>query len=380
LIYHEQGNQEAAAQHLLKSRGLGEQTALVDWPYRWCLAQARLRETWGDLEAALDLLDEAKRVYVRIPVPDIRPIEALKARVYVRQGRLTKALDWVHERGLPVDDDLSYLREFEHTTLTRVLIAEYKSNHAERSVLQAMGLLERLLEAAEEGRRLGSVIEILVLQALAHAAQGQHPLALAPLERALALAEPEGYVRIFVDEGPPIEALFKRMKVENGRMKGYVHKLLAASRDKETQPFDSASRGIPVGQDKPSPLHGDHGESQARVSLSPQPLIEPLSERELEVLRLIAEGLTNQEIASGLFLSHNTVKVHTRNYLWQTGCPQTVPRRLPGHESWVFCRPRLIAWMPKPRIYRFRNRIFCLISSGCLPFLFPSTLPKQPPQ
>ena len=118
--------------------------------------QARLKESEGDLEAALDLLDEAKRPYVRNPVPDIRPIEALKTKVYVRQGRLPKALAWVQERGLSVDDELSYLREFEHITLARVLIAEYKDKGAERSVLQAIGLLERLLKAAEEKRRMGS--------------------------------------------------------------------------------------------------------------------------------------------------------------------------------------------------------------------------------
>ncbi|GAG26462.1 unnamed protein product, partial [marine sediment metagenome] len=199
MLYHEMGDQEAAAQHLLKSRELGEQSTLSDWPYRWCLTQAQLKETWGDLEAAHDLLDEAKRLYVRNNLPVIRPIEALKARVYVRQGRLPKALDWVHERGLSVDDELSYLREFEHMMLARVLIAkasspiaEYKSNRAEHSVLQAIGLLERLLKAAEEGRRMGSVIDILVLQALAHQSQDDIPLALAPLERALSLAEPEG--------------------------------------------------------------------------------------------------------------------------------------------------------------------------------------------
>jgi LuxR family maltose regulon positive regulatory protein len=114
---------------------------------------------------------------------------------------LDEALDWARERGLSAHDDLGYVREFEHITLARVLLARYKSDREERYIHEAMGLLERLLQAAEEGGRMGSVIEILVLQALAHEAQGDSPAALVPLERALALAEPEGYVRIFVDEG-----------------------------------------------------------------------------------------------------------------------------------------------------------------------------------
>ena len=119
LLYHEQGDQQSAAQHLTKSEELGEQTALIDWPYRWRLAQARLKEAEGDLKTALDLLDEAMRLYVRASVPNFHPIDALKARVYLRQGRLSEALAWVRERGLSVDDDLSYPCEFEHITLAR---------------------------------------------------------------------------------------------------------------------------------------------------------------------------------------------------------------------------------------------------------------------
>ena len=100
----------------------------------------------------------------------------MKARIWVAQGRLTKALEWVREQGLSVDDVPSYLREFEHMTLARVLIARYKSDRETGSIHGAIGLLERLLQAAEEGGRMGSVIEILALLALAHAAQGDIPL------------------------------------------------------------------------------------------------------------------------------------------------------------------------------------------------------------
>ena len=185
LLCHEQGDQQSAAQHLRKSGELGEQTALNDWPYRWRLAQARLKEAEGDLEAALDLVDEAKRLYVKTSVPDFHPIDALKARVYLRQGRLSEALAWARERGLSVDDDLSYLDEFEHITLARILIASHQNDPLAGSIHQAFALLERLLQAAEVVGRMGSVIEILVVQALAFQTQGNVSQALVSMERAL---------------------------------------------------------------------------------------------------------------------------------------------------------------------------------------------------
>jgi LuxR family maltose regulon positive regulatory protein len=111
------------------------------------------------------------------------------------------ALDWARAQGPSAEDDLSYLSEFAHVTLARVLIAHDKSGHDDRSIHQAMRLLARLREAAHAGERTGSAIDILVVQALAHNAQGNICRTLVPLERALALAEPEGYVRTFVDEG-----------------------------------------------------------------------------------------------------------------------------------------------------------------------------------
>jgi hypothetical protein len=135
--------------------------------------------------------------------PNVRPVAALKARVWVAQGRLGEALKWTRARGLSAADELSYLREFEHITLARMLLAQSRGDGPDRSMPNAMALLQRVLKSADEGGRIGSVIEILVLQALAHRMGSDIPAALVPLERALALAEPEGYVRIFVDEGPP---------------------------------------------------------------------------------------------------------------------------------------------------------------------------------
>ncbi len=205
----ERGDLAAATEHLLRSKEIGEQGELPVWRWRWCVAQARLNEAEGDLEGALSLLDEAQRLFIRTPLPDVRPILARKARIRAAQGRVAEALQWAHARGLSVDDDLSYLHEFEHLTLARVLIARYESERAAGAVHDAVRLLERLLHAAEAGGRGGSVIQILALLARAHQAQGNTAAALAPLERALPLAEAEGYVRVFVDEGPPMARLLQ---------------------------------------------------------------------------------------------------------------------------------------------------------------------------
>jgi LuxR family maltose regulon positive regulatory protein len=297
-LHRERGDLETAAQDLLTGRKLGEQVELPDWQHRWYIAQARLHETKGDLDGALDLLEEAERRFVRTPVPIIRPIAALKTRIRIAQGKIAEALDWVLARDLSVDDELSYLHEFEHMTLARVLIAQEKRGLVDGSIHDAQGLLERLLQAAEEGGRKGSVIEILVLQALAHEVQGNFAPALVSLERALTLAEPEGYVRIFVDEGLPMARLLSEAAA-HGVMPYYVGKLLAVF-EAEKQKSEDKSYLPPVSPALPE-RHRDG-----------EPLIEPLSQRELKILQLIAQGLSNREISERLFLALSTVKGHNQ--------------------------------------------------------------------
>ena len=287
-VHRERDDLPAATQHLLRSQELGEHTGLPQNRYRWRVAMARIRQAEGDLGGALDLLNEAERLYVGDFFPNVRPVPALKARVRVAQGELAKALGWAREQGLSVDDDLSYLREFEHITLARVLLARYAAEHAERSIQEATRLLEHLLRAAEEGQRTGSVIEILVLQALARQARRDVPAALASLQRALTLAEPEGYVRIFVDEGPPMASLL-RAAAKQGITPNYVRRLLAAA--SKTEDSTPASQG----------------------------LIEPLSERELDVLRLLGTDLGGPDIARELVVSLNTVRTHTKNIYAKLG-------------------------------------------------------------
>ncbi len=122
-LHRERNDLSAATQHLLRSKELGEHTGLPQNPYRWRVAMARIREAEGDLDGALDLLHEAERLYVGDLFPKCASYPALKTRVWVAQGRLGEALGWAREQGLSVEDDLSYLREFEHITLARVLLA-----------------------------------------------------------------------------------------------------------------------------------------------------------------------------------------------------------------------------------------------------------------
>jgi LuxR family maltose regulon positive regulatory protein len=303
-LYREQGDPEAAIGHLLRSQELGDPAALPDWRYRLCRAQARFKATQGDVTGALDLLDQAERYYYRNPVPDLRPLAALKTRVWLAQGRLGEALRWVDEQGLSVDDELSFVREFEHITLARVLISEYTRDHADPVMRKVLSFLDRLQRAAEAGGRMGSAIEIAVVSALAHQAHGNLALALVALERALRLAEPEGYVRIFVDEGPPMARLLSAAAAQ-GMLPGYIGKLLAAFSTQDTE----------------TRRHGDKQQGMLAhepVSLSPglpvsESLVEPLSARELEILRLIAQGLSNSAISARLFLALSTIKGHNRN-------------------------------------------------------------------
>ena len=205
-VFIEQDDLEAAAQHLLRSKELGEYARLQESRHRWYVAKARIEAALGNLERALDLLDQAERLAVGGPTPEYRPIAALKARVWIRQGKVATALEWGRERGLSVDDELSYGREFEHITLARAYLADpgtVRSDHAVRAVID---FLDRLLAAAEAGGRHGNAIEILALQALAHEMQGDRSLALASLARALPW-QAEGAVRLFVDQGPPMAQL-----------------------------------------------------------------------------------------------------------------------------------------------------------------------------
>jgi LuxR family transcriptional regulator, maltose regulon positive regulatory protein len=290
-LYCEHNDLDTAEQHLLKSKELGELNGLPKNPYRWRVAMARIQGVQGDLDGALDLLDEAEPLYVGDFAPNVRPIQALKARVWIKQGELEKALAWARTQKLSIDEEPNYLREFEKITFARLLLSQYQSDHIDRLLRDAIGYLEGLLKAAEEGGRTNSVIEILILLALAHRLQEDMPAALSSLERALKLAEPEGYIRIFVDEGAAMEKLLRKA-VTSKSTPDYVAKLLSA--------FEAERKGS--GEETPP--------SAAPVSSS---LIEALSQRELDILRLFKTELSGPEIAQELVIALSTVRTHTKS-------------------------------------------------------------------
>ncbi|MCC9077601.1 LuxR C-terminal-related transcriptional regulator [Litorilinea aerophila] len=280
-IYREQGKLDAARQEMERCEALGEPAGLGDFPFRVRRARAEAMLDQGDHASALLLLDDAERHYLRSPVPMVKPIPAMRARVWLAQGRLAEALAWARERGLSLDDEISFLSEFEHLTLAYLLMAQDKHG-------AALPLLDRLGRAAEAGGRTGSVIEIGIAQALAHHAQNDIPGSLSALERTLTLAEPEGYVQVFVRHGAAMAALLAEA-AKAGISSNYVRRLRAA--------MGAPTAGAPVDP----------------------PLLDPLSDREFDVLKLLVTEMNGPEIARELVVSLNTLRTHTKNIYGKLG-------------------------------------------------------------
>jgi len=245
---------------------------------------ARVLQAQGNFQGALETLQKADQVRRKFPVVPVLTsmIETSKVRLWLAQGNTAAAERWAQENRVgerETFDESPEEKEQLLVTLARVLIAQ-------RKVDEALRLLNRLGENAEAKGRVGILIEILVLQAMALQAKGNTAHALGALKKSLALAEPEGYVRVFVGEGVPMAELL-RQAASRGIAPRYVSKLLAAF------PASSA-RG-------------------------PSPLVEPLTKRELEVLRLVAQGASNRAIAESLVVTTGTIKTHVSRIMGKLG-------------------------------------------------------------
>jgi len=271
-LLHEWNDLEAAARHLAKGIELGAQWGNVDALCGDHVALARVRLAQRDLAGALASLEEAERLVREQTVHPLAAAQvgAFRAHLWLVEGNLAAAGRWVQDRGLTVESDPATMHGGEALVLARLLMARGKAAAAAR-------WLARLLAWADGSGRLGDTAQVLAMLALADSAQS-----LAHLERALSLAEAEGYVRLFVDEGPPMAALLRRAAWQ-GIAADYAGRLLAV--------FEAGAASPPPSGALP----------------------EPLSERELEVLRLVAAGLSNREIAGRLVIAVSTVKSHTNS-------------------------------------------------------------------
>ena len=240
-------------------------------------------------------MDEAARTALGPGVTGLlNPVPAQRARLLLAQGDVAAAAAWTSGRGLGPDDEPRYPREREYLVLARVLLAQDRP-------VQALKLLEGMLTAAAVQSRTGSVIEIGSLRALALAARGDQDAAADALTRALALGCPQGYVRMFADEGAPMRALLARLVAAQLGQRTSGRDITPATA-RLLRACDAAGDAAPRG----------------RAAASPG-LIEPLTERELEVLRLLAAGRSNQRIAHELVVALDTVKKHVTHILGKLG-------------------------------------------------------------
>jgi LuxR family maltose regulon positive regulatory protein len=266
---------------------------MLGWSY---LCLMRVLFSRGDWVGAEEATRKLGRIAQETATPAWIPkqMAAWQARLWLAQNKLEAASQWVEEQGFqegrepeaPHEIDFFVLNDY--VVLARILFVQEKLE-------ETTNLLLHLLDAAEVGGRTTKAIEIQILQGLTFQAGGEISRALAAIEQAIGLAEPEGFIRIFVDEGPPMARLLYEA-LSRGIAPDYVRRLLVA---------------FPVTEPEQTDV--------SQILASNSEVIEPLSERELEVLQLLAEGLTNQEIGSRLFLALNTVKAHSSNIYGKLG-------------------------------------------------------------
>jgi LuxR family transcriptional regulator, maltose regulon positive regulatory protein len=294
-LLYERNNLAEAEQHLQTGLTLAQPGAEMAILTVGRIALSRLRLAQNDVTGAFETIRQAQELARQNnDAYWAAQAAAQQARLWLDQARgrgekraLQAATRWAAESGLEETDPPAYLREVEHLVLARLLFQQGRQQADLPALEAASRLLERLRQAAAEAGRTGRLLEILALQALAYHGQNRPEPALAALDQALGLARPEGYQRLFLDEGPAMETLLRRA-ASRGIAPDYVNKLLAT--------FSTAEPG---------------------QQPAAQALVEPLSERELEILHLVANGRSNHDIARELALTVGTVKWHLNNIYGQ---------------------------------------------------------------
>jgi LuxR family maltose regulon positive regulatory protein len=299
-VHYERDELAAAHEHATRGVMLCRQLAFTQPLATGLAVLARTRQAQGDAAGALELVGQAEQVR---PSPQmvalLNPVPVWRTRLLLANGQVAEAARWAGDRGLGPDDQPGWPREGEYLVLARLLLAQQQPDRALR-------LLAWLHDQAMAQERADSLIEVRALQALARAARGDQTGALTTLGEALALAAPEGYVRVFVDEGTPMARLLGSFAAaqRSGRVAlpaavapRYLDRLALAFQPRGARPTPGTTR--PAGE-----VAG---------------LLAPLSERELQVLGLLAAGRSNQQIADELVVVLDTVKRHVGHILDKLG-------------------------------------------------------------
>jgi LuxR family maltose regulon positive regulatory protein len=289
-IYYECNDLENARRYLEKSIEQGRLWANWETLLPGYIGLARTRNAAGDLSKALSIHAELAELATKTPTNfGISLAQADRAWLLLVNGDPAAAQDWVRTCEIKPGEAIPYLLEANAIYLARFLAAlGYVSD--------ALLITAELEAATQSGGRTSRLLEVLLIQALAHQASGDNTLAEDDLNQALALAEQQGFVRTLLDAGPIIHSLLRQV---SGDRAGYAHQILEALKP----PGERSSRSVHTTQDTGSAL------MLSRESA------DSLSEREIEVLRLVAQGYSNQEIAEILVISTNTVKSHVKNIL-----------------------------------------------------------------
>ena len=294
---YERDELAAALDHATRGVTLCRQLAFTPPLAAGLAILARIRQAHGEAAAAMAAMGEAGQVELSPQVVALfNPVPSQRARLLLAQGDVAAAGQWAKAAGLSPEDEPDYPREPAYLLLARVLLAQDRPG-------PALTLLQRLLATAASQGRIGSVIEIQALRALALAARGDHAGALGALAEAVTLACPQGYVRVFADEGAAMRALLTR---------------LSAARKDQRAPARDIDPDYLAGLLRACGQAGAAPPSRRAAAALPG-MAEPLTDREVEVLRLLAAGRSNQRIAHELVVALDTVKKHVTHVLGKLG-------------------------------------------------------------